>query len=69
MIRDKITGEISEVTEKDEKDFTDMMKRPGTIPYLAMTSHGLSHTKFWTEVEEELKKSFSSGKNSGYKKK
>ena len=57
------------VTEKDEKDFTDMMKRPGTIPYLAMTSHGLSHTKFWTEVEEELKKSFSSGKNPGYKKK
>jgi hypothetical protein len=45
------------------------MKRPGTIPYLAMTSHGLSHTQFWPEVEEALKGVFSSGINTGYKKK
>jgi hypothetical protein len=57
------------VTEKDKKEITDMMKRPGTIPYLAMTSHGLSHTQFWPEVEDGLKNAFSSGKNPGYKKK
>jgi hypothetical protein len=57
------------VTEKDEKEITDMMKRPGTIPYLAMISHGLSHTQFWPEVEDGLKNVFSSGKNPGYKKK
>lgn len=57
------------VTEKDEKEISDMMKRPGTIPYLAMTSHSLSHTKFWSEVEEGLKSAFSSGKNTGYRKK
>jgi hypothetical protein len=57
------------VTDKDEKDIIDMMKRPGTIPYLAMTSHGLSHTQFWPEVEEALKGVFSSGINTGYKKK
>lgn len=45
------------------------MKRPGTIPYLAMASHGLSHTQFWPEVESAIKHVFSSGKNPGYKKK
>ena len=44
-----------------------MIKRPGTIPYLAMASHSLSHTTFWKEVEEGLKEAFSSGKNPGYK--
>jgi hypothetical protein len=38
------------------------MNRPGTIPYLAMKSNSLSHTKFWTDVEAGLKDSFSSGK-------
>lgn len=46
-----------------------MMKKPETIPYLAMTSHSLSHTKFWKDVEDGLKSAFSSGKNPGYKKK
>lgn len=44
-------------------------KRPGTIPYLAMASHGLSHTQFWHEVEVGIKGAFSSGINTGYKKK
>ncbi|WP_029269198.1 hypothetical protein [Flavobacterium sp. KJJ] len=56
------------VTKKDETEIIDMMKRPGTIPYLAMTSHGLSHTQFWPEVEDGLRNAFSSGKNHGYKK-
>jgi hypothetical protein len=57
------------VSEKDEKEIKDLDKRPGTIPYLAMVSHSLSHTQFWPEVEEGLKSAFSSGKNPGYKKK
>lgn len=57
------------VTEKDEQEISDMMKRPGTVPYLAMASHSLSHTQFWPQVEEGLKNAFSSGKNPGYKKK
>lgn len=56
------------VTDKDEK-IEESVKRPGTIPYLAMTSHSLSHTQFWTKVEEGLSGAFSSGKNPGYKKK
>ncbi len=58
------------VTPEDEADTNkDMMTRPGTIPYLAMASHSLSHTQFWPEVESGLKNSFSSGKNPGYMKK
>jgi hypothetical protein len=37
-----------------------MMKRPGTVPYLAMAAHSLSHTQFWLEVEQGLKNAFSS---------
>ncbi len=44
----------------------ELTKRPGSLPYLAMTSHGLSHTKFWDEVEKGLRSAFSSGKNFGY---
>lgn len=57
------------VTPKDEKEIKDMMKRPGTVPYLAMAAHSLSHTQFWPEVEQGLKNAFSSGVNPGYKKK
>lgn len=57
------------VTEDDEKNIEKLDKRPGSIPYLAMASHSLSHTQFWGEVEEGLKGAFSSGKNPGYKKK
>lgn len=56
------------VTEKDESKIIDIIERPGTIPYLAMKSHGLSHTQFWPEVENGLRNSFSSGKNAGFKK-
>lgn len=56
------------VAEKDERQISDIMKRPGTIPYLAMASHSLSHTKFWSEVEDGLRNAISSGKNPGYKK-
>lgn len=51
------------VAENDKKNIADIMKRPGTIPYLSMVSHSLSHTKFWKEVEDGLKSSFSSEKN------
>jgi hypothetical protein len=37
--------------------------------YFSITSHGLSHTKLWPEVEDGLRGAFSSGINTGYKKK
>lgn len=55
------------VTEKDEKEIKKLNERPGTIPYLAMTSHSLSHTQLWEKVEEGLKGAFGSGKSSKYK--
>lgn len=57
------------VIQEDEKNFDDILKRPGTLPYLAMASHSLSHTQLWAKAEEGLKSAFSSGKNPGYKKK
>jgi hypothetical protein len=58
------------VTEKDEKAFEkDIMKAPGSVSYLAMASHSLSHTQLWKKVEDGLRNSFSSGVNPGYKKK
>lgn len=39
-----------------------MKKRPGSLAYLAMASHSLSHTQLWGKVEEGLKSSFSSEK-------
>lgn len=57
------------VIPEDEKNFDDILKRPGTLPYLAMASHSLSHTQLWAKAEEGLKSAFSSGKNPGYKKK
>ncbi|MFK7051031.1 hypothetical protein FLACOL_00536 [Flavobacterium columnare] len=55
------------VAEKDE-NVKELDKKPGSIPYLAMVSHSLGHTQFWSDVEEGLKSAFSSGKNPGYKK-
>lgn len=57
------------ILEDDKIIFKDSITRPGTIPYLAMISHGLSHTQFWPEVENGLRNAFSSGKNPGFKKK
>ena len=54
------------VLEKD-KNIKELDKKPGSIPYLATTSHSLSHTRFWKEVEDGLKGAFSSGKNPKYK--
>ena len=56
------------VSEKDE-NIKELDKKPGSIPYLAMTSHSLSHTQFWSDVEKGLRGAFSSGKNPGYKNK
>jgi len=58
------------VTAKDEEAFAkDIMKAPGSLSYLAMASHSLSHTQLWEKVEDGLKDAFSSGKNPGYRKK
>ena len=44
--------------------------KPGSIPYLAMSSHGLSHTSLFDDskhdVKSALKDAFSSGANPGY---
>lgn len=54
------------VAEKD-KEITDLAKKPGSLAYLAMASHSLSHTLFWKEVEAGLKEAFSSAKSAHYK--
>lgn len=54
------------VTANDEATITELDKRPGSIPYLAMASHSLSHTQFWQQVEDGLRGSFSSGRNPRY---
>lgn len=56
------------MTEEDrEDDELAIEEKPGSIPYLAMVSHSLSHTKFWDELKKPLMSSFSSGKNPSYK--
>lgn len=58
------------ITAKDIAD-EKLKIKPGSIPYLAMTSHGLSHTSLFDDskhdVKSALKSAFSSGKNPGYK--
>ncbi len=54
------------VTANDEAEIKELDKRPGSIPYLAMASHSLSHTQFWKDVEDGLRGAFSSGKNPKY---
>ena len=48
----------------------DLEVKPGSIPYLAMTSHGLSHTDLFDDskhkVKDALMSAFSSGSNPGY---
>ncbi|MFP2996462.1 hypothetical protein ABN763_11150 [Spongiivirga sp. MCCC 1A20706] len=51
----------------EDKKIKEIFNQPGSIPYLAMTSHSLSHTQLWDEVQDNLKESFVSGKNPGYK--
>lgn len=55
------------VAERDKS--IKLMERPGTIPYLATTSHSLSHTRFWPKVETALREALGSGKKPGYKNK
>lgn len=59
---------INQGTDVEEKK-KDEAPLPGSVGYLATVSHGLSHTQFWKEVESSLRASFSSGVNTGYKKK
>jgi len=54
------------ITDEDLEN-EDLTNKPGGLAYLAMTSHSLSHTKLWEDVEKNLKASFGSGKNSGFK--
>jgi len=66
---DQALATINNTPVKKEKaeDGEEHEPIPGSIPYLAMVSHGLSHTQFWEEVEEVLRAAFSSGENPGYK--
>jgi hypothetical protein len=59
---------INQGTDPEEKK-KDEAPIPGSVAYLATVSHGLSHTQFWEDVEATLRSSFSSGVNTGYKKK
>ena len=57
------------VTEED-KNNEELEIKPGSIPYLAMTSHSLSHTDLFDDdehnVRDALISAFSSGENPGY---
>lgn len=57
------------VTEED-KNNEELEIKPGSIPYLAMVAHSLSHTQLWDSDSHNVKKaltdSFSSGENPGY---
>ncbi len=55
------------VTKEYAKNIKDMPSRPGSVPYLALASHSLSHTQFWEDVKTELESAFSSGRNPKYK--
>lgn len=50
-----------------DRDNNELTEKPGSVPYLAMVSHSLSHTKLFDEVGNALTSCFSSGKNPGYK--
>ncbi|MDE5449795.1 hypothetical protein KRE38_12265, partial [Elizabethkingia meningoseptica] len=52
------------ITKDDAKNIKDMPDRPGSVPYLALASHSLSHTQFWEDVKTELESAFSSGRKS-----
>ncbi len=54
------------ITDADLEN-NSLTNKPGSLGYLAMTSHGLSHTQLFPEIEEALKMSFGSGKNPGFK--
>ncbi|WP_196894163.1 hypothetical protein [Aureivirga marina] len=58
------------ITEEDANNEA-LEVKPGSIPYLAMTSHSLSHTSLFDDADLNVRKAltdcFSSGKNPGYK--
>ncbi len=56
------------ITEDDANNI-ELEIKPGSIIYLAMVSHSLSHTRFWKDVENGLRDSFTSGKNPSYRNK
>lgn len=53
------------ITEADRQNEA-LTEKPGSLPYLSMVSHSLSHTELFPEVKEALCASFGSGKNPGY---
>lgn len=56
---------------QDDINNTSLKVKPGSIPYLAMNAHSLSHSALFDDsklnVREALTSSFSSGSNPGYK--
>jgi len=61
VVKDKKTGAIQFVKKG-------MMDKLGSIAYLAVKSHGVSHTELFPNVEKALINTFESGDNPGYKK-
>lgn len=54
------------VTAEDLEN-ENLTNKPGSLGYLAVTSHSLSHTQLFPEIEKALRSSFGSGKNPGFK--
>lgn len=61
-----VTKYNANLVAEEDKDITDLDKKPGSIVYLAKTSHSLSHTQFWKDVEKGLKEAMSSPKSARY---
>ncbi len=61
----------ADLITKEDAENTDLKVKPGSIPYLAMSSHSLSHTALFDDckhnVRDALISSFSSGKNPNFK--
>jgi len=60
----------ADLVSEADKNNEELEIKPGSIPYLAMTSHSLSHTDLFDDdkhnVREALTSAFSSGENPGY---
>jgi len=62
-----VTKYNADLVAEQDKGIKELDKKPGSLVYLAKTSHSLSHTQFWKEVENGLKEAFSSPKSARYK--
>ncbi len=67
MYEELITRFNANLVTVEDQENEALKNKPGSLPYLAKISHSLSHSELWGDVEKELRSSFGSKKNPGYK--